>query len=212
MGVRRLDALVVSHQDQDHAGGAESVLAGMPVARILASLPYNHPVRLIAGPRNEACEAGQAWEWDGVRFRVMHPAQAVAEGRAGNDATCVVQVEAGGRRALLSSDIEAASESQMLAREGGTLASEWVIAPHHGSRTSSTAAFIAVTAPRWVIFTVGYRNRFRHPAPDVWARWAGSGAGLLRTDLAGAVSFDLGPGMAGPVAERERSPRYWHGR
>ena len=148
VGVRRLDALVVSHQDQDHAGGAESVLAGLPVARVLASLPYNHPLRLIAGPRAEACAAGQAWDWDGVRFRVLHPADPVGEGRAGNEAACVLQVEAGGRKALLSSDIEAASESRILAREGHAVASEFVVAPHHGSRTSSTAAFIAATAPR----------------------------------------------------------------
>ena len=212
VGVRRLDALVVSHQDQDHAGGAESVLAGLPVARVLASLPYNHPLRLIAGPRAEACAAGQAWDWDGVRFRVLHPADPVGEGRAGNEAACVLQVEAGGRKALLSSDIEAASESRILAREGRAVASEFVVAPHHGSRTSSTAAFIAATAPRWVIFPVGYRNRFRHPAPDVWARWVASGAGLLRTDLAGAVSFELGPRVQAPVAERQRAPRYWHGR
>jgi competence protein ComEC len=92
------------------------------------------------------------------------------------------------------------------------MASEFVLAPHHGSRTSSTAAFIAATAPRWVIFPVGYRNRFRHPAPDVWARWEASGAGLLRTDLTGAVSFELGPRVQAPVAEREQAPRYWHGR
>ncbi len=212
MGVHRLDALVVSHQDQDHAGGAESVLGGLPVVRVLSSLSYNHPLRLIAGPRNEACAAGQTWDWDGVRFRVLHPADPVGEGRAGNDATCVLQVEAAGSTLLLSSDIEAASESQILAREGGALASEFVVAPHHGSRTSSTQAFIAATAPRWVIFPVGYRNRFRHPAPDVWARWEASGAGLLRTDLAGAVSFELGPWARAPVAERERAPRYWHGR
>ncbi|KAB2966666.1 MAG: DNA internalization-related competence protein ComEC/Rec2 [Zoogloea sp.] len=212
VGVHRLDALVVSHQDQDHAGGAESVLTGLPVARVLVSLPANHPLRLIAGPRGEACATGQAWEWDGVRFHVLHPGEAVDEGRAGNTATCVLQVEAAGRRVLLSSDIEAVSESQILAREGGTLASEFVLAPHHGSRTSSSAAFIAATAPRWVIFPVGYRNRFRHPAADVWARWGASGAGLLRTDLAGAVSFEVGPVVAEPVAERERAPRYWHGR
>ena len=212
VGVHRLDVLVVSHQDQDHAGGAESVLGGLPVLRVLASLPYNHPLRLIAGPRGEACAAGQAWEWDGVRFRVLHPVDPVGEGRAGNEASCVLQVEAAGRKVLLSSDIEAVSESQILAREGGAVASEFVVAPHHGSRTSSTAAFIAATAPRWVIFPVGYRNRFRHPAADVWARWEETGAGMLRTDLAGAVSFDLAPAAAEPVAERERAPRYWHGR
>jgi len=87
-----------------------------------------------------------------------------------------------------------------------------LVAPHHGSRTSSAPAFIAATAPRWVIFPVGYRNRFRHPNPAVWARWHASGAGLLRTDAAGAVRFQLGAAELQPEGERARQPRYWHGR
>jgi competence protein ComEC len=212
MGVRRLDTLVVTHQDNDHAGGAEAVLAGIPIETVLFSLPENHPVRLIAGRRGRACAAGQGWEQDGVRFSMLHPVDGGGASRKSNDASCVLQVEASGRRVLLSSDIEAVSEAGLLGRDPAGLASDVVVAPHHGSRTSSTLAFIAATSPRWVIFPVGYRNRFRHPNPEVWARWSASGARLLRTDASGAVRVRLGAGDVQVDTAREAFPRYWHGR
>lgn len=211
MGVRRLDMLVVTHQDNDHAGGAEAVLAGIPVGALLFSLPENHPIRLIADRRGRACMAGQGWVQDGVRFSVLHPVGGGVP-RKSNDASCVLQVEAGGRRVLLSSDIEAVSEAGLLGRDPAALVSDVVVAPHHGSRTSSTPAFIAATSPRWVIFPVGYRNRFRHPNPEVWARWSASGARLLRTDASGAVRVRLGAGDVQVDTAREALPRYWHGR
>ncbi|MBS0348659.1 MAG: DNA internalization-related competence protein ComEC/Rec2 [Proteobacteria bacterium] len=212
LGVRRLDTLVVTHQDNDHAGGAEALLAGIPVESVLASLPENHPVRLIAGNRGQPCAAGQSWDWDGVRFVVLHPAAGSSAGRGkSNDVSCVLQVEAGGRRVLLSSDIEAVSEARLLEWAGAALVSDVVVAPHHGSRTSSTPAFVAATAPRWVIFPVGYRNRFRHPNPDVWARWVASGASLLRTDASGAIMVRLEEGEVRVGSAREAFPRYWHG-
>jgi competence protein ComEC len=213
-GVRRLDTLVVTHQDNDHAGGAEAVLAGIPVAEVRSSLPPNHPVRLIAGARDQPCVAGQRWEWDGVRFAMLHP-EAPAEGvvpRKTNDIACVLRVEAGAHRLLLTSDIEAVSEAGLLAREGANLASDVLVVPHHGSRTSSSAAFIAATAPRWAIFPVGYRNRFHHPNPEVWARWSATGAELLRTDAGGAVIVHLGAGEPRLETARALAPRYWYGR
>lgn len=212
LGVRRLDTLVVTHQDNDHAGGAEAVLAGIPVRSVLFSLPENHPVRLIADSRGRSCAAGHEWEQDGVRFAVLHPVGRGGSPRRSNDASCVLQVEAGGRRVLLSSDIEAVSETDLLGRDAAALASDVVVAPHHGSRTSSTPAFIAATSPRWVIFPVGYRNRFRHPNPDVWARWAASGASLLRTDASGAIRVRLGAREVQVDTARETFPHYWHGR
>jgi len=213
-GVRQLDTLVVTHQDNDHAGGAEAVLAGIPVARVRSSLPPNHPVRLIAGGRDQPCVAGQHWEWDGVRFAMLHP-EAPAEGvvpRKTNDIACVLRVEAGAHRLLLTSDIEAVSEAGLLSRDGAGLASDVLVVPHHGSRTSSTAAFIAATAPRWVIFPVGYRNRFHHPNPEVWARWSATGATMLRTDEGGAVIVHLGAGEPRLETARALAPRYWYGR
>jgi len=211
-GVRRLDTLVVSHQDVDHAGGAEALLAGIPVGAVIASLPPNHPVRLIAGARDRPCTAGQGWEWDGVRFAILHPQPVDDAPRKTNDRACVLRVEAGGRRLLLSADIEARSEAELIARDAAGLVSDVLVAPHHGSRTSSTPAFIAATRPAWVIFPVGYRNRFRHPNAEVGARWAASGASLRRTDAGGAIAFTLGPAPPHLEAVRETAPRYWFGR
>ncbi len=214
LGVRRLDTLIVTHQDNDHAGGAEAVLTGIPVGEVLSSLPPNYPARLIAGTRHQACVAGQGWEWDGVRFAMLHP-EALADGarpRKTNDAACVLRVEAAGRRLLLTSDIEAVSEAGLLARNAAGLASDVLVVPHHGSRTSSTPAFIDAARPRWVIFPVGYRNRFRHPNAEVWARWSASGAGILRTDASGAVIVNLDHAALRVDTARDLAPRYWHGR
>ena len=213
-GVRRLDTLLVTHQDNDHAGGAEAVLAGIPVAAVMSSLPENHPVRLIAGARHRSCLAGLKWEWDGVRFAVLHPL-AAGEGaapRKTNEVACVLRIEAAGRRLLLTSDIEAASETALLGRDASSLASDVLVVPHHGSRTSSTPAFIAATEPRWVIFPVGYRNRFRHPNPEVWARWSATGTAMARTDAGGAVIVHLGASEPRLETARALAPRYWHGR
>ena len=213
-GVRRLDSLVVTHQDNDHSGGAEALLTGIPVAEVRSSLSENHPARLIAGLRHQPCVAGQAWEWDGVRFTMLHPARAADDspGSKTNDVACVLRVDAAGLGVLLTSDIEAVSEAALLQGQAGQLASDVLVVPHHGSRSSSTAAFIEATRPRWVIFPVGYLNRFRHPNAQVWARWAASGAALWRTDTAGAVRVHLVPGGPRIEAAREATPRYWHGR
>ncbi|HOB47233.1 MAG TPA: DNA internalization-related competence protein ComEC/Rec2, partial [Zoogloea sp.] len=161
-----------------------------------------------------SCVAGLKWEWDGVRFAVLHPL-AAGEGaapRKTNEVACVLRIEAAGRRLLLTSDIEAASETALLGRDASSLASDVLVVPHHGSRTSSTPAFIAATEPRWVIFPVGYRNRFRHPNPEVWARWSAIGTAMARTDAGGAVIVHLGASEPRLETARALAPRYWHGR
>lgn len=209
MGVRRLDLLVISHADKDHEGGAASVLAALPVGAMKTSLPFEHP--LSAQPvRHEPCRDGDAWEWDGVRFAMLHPDGAPLS-RKSNDLSCVLRLEAGGRAMLLTSDIEAASEQALLARHGRRLAADVITAPHHGSKTSSTAGFIAAAGAREVIFPVGYRNRFGHPREDVVARYLASGARLHRSDAHGAIGIDLSPEGLRIRRQREESRRYWHG-
>ena len=212
-GVRALDALVVSHQDLDHAGGALSVLAVVPAHVLWSSLGIDHPIVRRAEAQGTAwrCAAGQSWTWDGVRFDVLHPplAQYADEGIKTNDRSCVLRIEAGGRVALLTGDIEARSEALLL-RAGAALHADVLIVPHHGSRTSSTAAFIAAVDPAVAIVTAGYRNRFNHPRADVVERYTRRGVEVPRTDRDGAVSVDLGPGAA-PAARkaRETHKRYW---
>ena len=210
LGVRGLDALVISHADKDHEGGAASVLAALPVAILKASLPFEHALSAQPVPQ-ELCHDGDGWNWDGVRFDMLHPGTGPLS-RKTNDVSCVLRIIAGGRSMLLTSDIEAVSERDLLARYPAALAAEVMTAPHHGSRTSSTPEFIAAVAARDVIFPVGYRNHFGHPRPDVVLRFAQGGARLHRTDADGAVSVGLG--TAGIVFrhEREERRRYWHAR
>src|SRR6185503_18870491 len=152
-GIPRVDALIVSHDDDDHWGGAASVLQAVPVEWMLTSLPDLDPLVLLGGPAGR-CEAGQSWEWDGVRFAMLHPTRASYGDRSvkDNDRSCVLKVEAAGGRALLPADIERRSEEELLARGPGRLRAEVLLAPHQGSRTSSTAGFVQAVAPRVVVF------------------------------------------------------------
>jgi competence protein ComEC len=209
-GVRRLDGLILTHEDKDHAGGALSLLDGLPVDWAASSLPEAHPFREAPGHR--PCIDGQAWEWDGVRFEMLHPDAAGYEKtkRKSNDMSCVLKVTAGESGVLLTGDIETISELALSKRHGERLRADVLLAPHHGSRTSSSPEFIAAVGARTVIFPVGYRNRFRHPNAEVLRRYEATGAQLLRTDRDGAVTLRLGVSR-GLTLQREARRRYWHG-
>ncbi|MDH5512532.1 MAG: DNA internalization-related competence protein ComEC/Rec2, partial [Gammaproteobacteria bacterium] len=200
-GVRRLDALLISHGDNDHTGGAESVLRAFPVYRLLTSDPGN-----LSGA--QPCQRGQSWNWDGVEFLVLAPDDDGA--KRPNDLSCVLRIHSRHGRILLPGDIEAGSEKILVQRWGERLRAEILVAPHHGSKTSSTPGFIEAVAPRHVLFPVGYRNRYRHPHPDVARRYAERGIQLHDSAAAGALEIRLLAG--GPVvsAYRDRHRRYWH--
>lgn len=212
-GIKALDGLVISHADNDHSGGALSLLDGVPVAWLLASLPPEHAI-LQRGTPSFACSVGQQWVWDGVRFEVLHPlAESYAEKRKSNDRSCVLRIVAGPHRLLLPADIEAKSERELLARDAPALRAEVLVVPHHGSRTSSTPEFVAAVQPTLAIFTVGYRNRFRHPRPEVVARYRAAQTQLLQSDTDGAI--EITASATGPLvfaAYRKQNPRYWRGR
>ena len=207
-GLSRLDMLVISHADNDHIGGAESLLRALPARRVLSSRPDRLP-----GHPAEACRQGMQWQWDGVDFAFLHPGGKAA-GRAGNDASCVLRVRAGGKTLLLPGDIEAGAERQLLARYAGRLRADILVAPHHGSRTSSSPAFARAVAPRHVLFAVGYRNRYRFPHADVSGRYRRLHALAWDSARHGALLFRLEPGrpLAAPVAWRVQAARYWHNR
>jgi len=207
-GLARLDVLVVSHDDRDHSGGAGSVVEGLPVGLLWSSLPDDHPLR-SEGPSGRSCAAGQRWEWDGVAFEFLHPGTAGAGGRA-NNRSCVLRIAAPGGRVLLTGDIERAAERDLLRRVPDLLPAEALLVPHHGSATSSSAAFVEKVAPRYAIFTVGYRNRFGHPREDVLERYREAGSALLRTDTAGAIEMRFSAGALRVETQRDRARRYWH--
>jgi len=161
----------------------------------------------------EPCRNGQDWAWNGVRLTVLHPeAGDYAEKRKSNNLSCVLRIEAGSRRLLLTSDIEARDEAAMLQRDPASLAADVLLVPHHGSRTSSTPEFIAAVGAQHALIPVGYRNRFGHPKAEVVERHATAGARIWRTDRDGALRIELDPETVGISAWRDERRRYWHGR
>jgi competence protein ComEC len=211
-GVSRLDGLIVSHDDADHSGGTPSVLQALPVAWVASSLDPEHP-QLALAERRMRCFAGQRWQWDGVRFEMLHPAWDGYNARAtrDNDRSCVLRVAAAGGSLLLTADIEQRSEAQLLARASGPLVSEVLLVPHHGSATSSSHAFLSQIRPRIAVFPVGYRNRFGHPVEPILGRYANLGAIVHRTDRDGALLVRIETGVA-VHAWRALRRRYWQER
>jgi competence protein ComEC len=209
-GLTRLDAVVVSHEDDDHVGGAFDVQAELRPWWLLSSLPPEYPV-VAQAARALRCSAGQHWNWDGVRFDVLGPPrEAYADARLReNGLSCVVRVSANGRSVLLPGDIEAPQEQSLVARYGDGLRSEVLIAPHHGSKTSSTAQFLAAVHARQIVVTVGYRNRFQHPHAEVVQRVLATGAQVLRTDRQGALALHFDARGVSVMSFRETVPRYW---
>ncbi|MBK7649234.1 MAG: DNA internalization-related competence protein ComEC/Rec2 [Betaproteobacteria bacterium] len=201
LGISHVDMLMVTHRDTDHSGGTSSVQAALAVDEVRSS---------VAGLAGQRCIAGQRWMWDGVAFEVMHPsADGYAVDAKPNHVSCVLMVEAGGRRMLLTSDIEAPDEAALLQRYPGGLKADVLLMPHHGSKTSSTLPFLqAVNAPVTVI-PVGYRSRFGHPKAEVLARYEAMGAKIWRTDLDGAASVVLGANGVGVSGWRHERRRYW---
>jgi competence protein ComEC len=214
-GIRRLDAMIVSHRDTDHSGGALSVLAAVPTGVLLTSLAADHPVveeHEKRGPRLR-CRAGQQWTWDGVDFEILFPERLHYDDpyRKANDVSCVLRIVAAAGRALVAGDIEATSEVDLVVARRERLRAEVLVVPHHGIRTSSTPSFIEAVAPLHAAFTVGYRNRFGHPRADVVARYERAGATIHRTDRDGALTFALAPGASDvPASARSSDRRYWH--
>ncbi|MFO1324959.1 MAG: DNA internalization-related competence protein ComEC/Rec2 [Burkholderiales bacterium] len=213
-GLPRADALVVSHQDLDHSGGALSLLAALPVGFVASSLPDDHPIVARAEQRSMAiaCRAGQRWTWDDVRFTVLHPTATEYDDAYAktNDRSCVVRVDSAHGSALITGDIEAKSETLLLRTRADALRADALVVPHHGSRTSSTPAFLRAVAPEVAVIGCGYRNRFGHPRADVVARYAAAGIRVARTDLAGAVTLTFDRARPQPVSARTLRARYWH--
>jgi competence protein ComEC len=205
LGVHHIDRLVISHGDNDHIGGADSLLQAFPVDNILTSVPA-----AFAGGRALRCSRGMHWSWDGVEFMLLHPAR--DDAHRGNNASCVLKIRiAGGQGLLLPGDIEQEVERDLLRREGDNLASTVLVVPHHGSRTSSTVPFVAAVDPALALVPAGYRNRYRLPRPQVIARYTERGTQVLGTGQSGAITVRLSPHSARPEVTRLRRswPRLW---
>jgi competence protein ComEC len=204
----RLDVLMVSHRDIDHIGGAAAVLAMQPGARLLSSIEDTHPLQAVR--KAERCTAGQHWEWDGVQFEVLHPgAEAYGATAKPNAMSCVLRISNGRRTALLVGDIEAPQELALATSVPASLKADFLLVPHHGSKTSSTATFLDAVQPQWAMAQAGYRNRFGHPAETVAARYEARGIRLVKSPPCGAARWSSQePDVL--RCQREEGKRYWH--
>jgi competence protein ComEC len=215
MGISTLDMVVVSHGDTDHAGGLNGLLAVIPVKSIVASDDVKVQSRQVAD-----CHEVEDWVWDGVEFSFLETPR--IEGSSNNN-SCVLLVRFGDSAVLLPGDVEKEAEYQLLSRYGTDLQSTLLIAPHHGSKTSSSYPFLKTVKPVQAVFTVGYRNRFNHPAQEILQRYDALGISTYTTSETGMLSFEISDGVLGAGdkrfsrgvafgnarAFRKAQPRYW---
>ena len=218
--IKQIDTIMISHTDLDHRGGLDSILANYPVKAIFTSeieklklkTDFKASIRKISPA---LCQKGQSWHWDGVLFEVLHPdfdsgADAETQ-RNRNDLSCVLKISTGNNSILLTGDIESGAEKKLVATYGKKLKANILVAPHHGSQTSSTLEFMAQVNPDFVLFPTGKDNRFGFPRAPVIARYAQLGSHLLNTAETGAIIFDLSSEkIALPITWRKKQTRFWH--
>ncbi|MGQ0442269.1 MAG: DNA internalization-related competence protein ComEC/Rec2 [Methylophilaceae bacterium] len=210
-GIKKLDGAVISHDDIDHSGGIASILSQMPVSWLASSFASAEIMQ--SKPTQLRCFSGKTWTWDAVRFEMLYPAlESYQHGDIkDNNRSCVVKVTSRHGSVLLTGDIEKQAEIALLATKYDQLASDVLLAPHHGSKTSSSIDFVAAVGAQHTIFTVGYLNRFKHPKALVENRYAENGAVLHRSDRDGAIIIHFSSLSSNPVyAWRKLNPKYWH--
>lgn len=217
-GIHHLDKLILSHNDVDHIGAAPVLLGldggrAISIAEIVHSLPRQTPLLqpLSATPiaqqiSQQACQAGQSWQWDGVQFSMLWLRPDYAA-RDDNAKGCVLRINNAHHSLLIPADIGRLEEGELVA--AGLPPTDIVIAPHHGSKSSSSEPFIQALQPKYTVFSAGFLNHFRHPHPDVAARYAAAGSELLRTDQMGAIGFTVGQQIQ-VQQQRAVAPRYWY--
>ncbi len=203
----RLDAVVLSHRDSDHTGGAAAVLAAQPQAQVLGSSQAGDSPRPV-----HRCVAGEHWTWDGVHFEFLHPLETdyARTGLTANALSCVLRIGNGRAAALLTGDIERAQEAALVRRtEQNALEADVLLVPHHGSKSSSSQELLDAVHPRIAWAQAGYRNRFGHPAAVVRERYVRSGVDFVDSPRCGAIRWRSEQPRQW-LCERDVARRYWH--
>jgi len=203
-GIDRIDLLLISHGDGDHIGGAASLLRAYPQTPVLGQ-----GIESLAAITAGYCHAGQQWTWDGVEFSLLHPDD--ADYTMTNNRSCVLKITGKGGSALIAGDIEKKIEDRLLSRNRHRLSAEILVAPHHGSKSSSSSGFIDAVSPEIVIFAAGYRNRYKFPSAEVVGRYALAGSLMYMTGHSGAIRIDVHPqhGIDAVQGYRGSHRKYW---
>lgn len=201
-GVRQVDRLLLSHGDSDHTGGAQTMLQQMPVIAVNGSQGGTMDQRAIL-----PCFSGQRWQWDGVRFEILYPPRHLKN--CGNDCSCVLKVTVGQESVLFTGDIERPAEDYLLKYQSSLLPATVLFAPHHGSKTSSSAAFISAVDPKIVLFAVGYANRFSFPSLTVLQRYQRQGVIAYSTADSGAIQIKLQRDEVKIQRYRQQNRKIW---
>ncbi len=211
---KKLDKVIVSHGDNDHIGGFQSIYKAITIDEILTSVPNK-----LEGKNVQLCHSEQKWEWDGVEFTILHPHKSISLTKSkrlkSNNRSCVLRVDNGYQSILIPGDIEAVIETRLLKNNitennFGVLDVDILIAPHHGSKTSSTKAFILATSPEYVLFSTGYRNRYKHPHEDVMKTYLEQQVNIINTAMTGAIRFRIGKTLSKPDRFRQDQGHFWN--
>lgn len=207
-GVGHIDTLVISHNDNDHAGGVGGLLDNIAVDSVLWG--ETPPARLWALPeKNASCHEAAPWQWDGVNFQFL--TWPISAGAKSNDRSCVLLVEYAGQTLLLPGDIGTAIEQRLLNAGQVPAGIDLLLAAHHGSRSSSAAAFVEFIQAKQVIYSAGYRNSHGHPHPIVVERFNTAGSRAFNTANSGALEFIWRRDQPLEIVEyRVKQRRYWH--
>ena len=200
IGVRQLDRAVISHGDNDHAGGWDAVRRELVIASAIS--PPDSDV-----PDSAHCIAGQRWTWDGVTFRVLHPPRHFPY--LANESSCVLRIETAHGSVLLTGDIGEVIESRLIAQAPADVRADVVLVAHHGSAGSSAPGFVAATGARHALVSTGHGNQFRHPRKDVVARWQDAGARVHDTAQGGAIRVRIGSDGIEVAPRRATHARLW---
>ncbi len=211
VGVRRLEAMALTHPDLDHCGGLVDLVHYLPVREIWMApgwLDGGCASQLLSapGPRWRVLWRGERARLGRWRLRVLHPGAGERHGQ--NDRSLVLMAEFAGRRALLTGDIEATSERDLVRRLGDGLRAEVLKVAHHGSKTSTTPQLLRCVRPQLGLVSAGQANPYGHPAPLILGRLEAHGVRILRTDQVGRISLRFHPSgriaIALPAAPRVR--------
>lgn len=184
-GIKRVDKLVVSHSDRDHAGGVGSLLAQTEISQAWSG-QADKLNQMMNTTLFEPCYQGQKWQWDGVDFEILAPPRGLVA-KNDNDASCILKVSNTTQSLMIPGDASKAVEKRLVESFDDLLKSNILIAGHHGSNTSTSAPFLEAVAPQTVIFTTGFQNRFKFPHKEVVMRIEKSGAKWLNTACSGSI-------------------------